>query len=110
MHSRTAHRTERIPLTNWLVGLFIYGPDVRVGGARFAPGPVDGAFSLSAPVPSGYVWTYLGEGTDFCDAPDLVVVVPGSFRIECRQYRRHEVGGWRRPKIQTEIPFTCPGA
>ena len=44
---------------------------------RYAPGPVDGAFSLPGPLPSGYVWTYLGKGTDFTDAPDLVVVMPG---------------------------------
>ena len=57
--------------------MLVSGPDIRVDGRRYAPGPVDGAFSLPNPLPSGFVWTYLSEGTDFTDAPDLVVVMPG---------------------------------
>jgi len=64
-------------LPGWVVGTLVYGCNIRVDGAAYAPGPVDGAFALPRPLPSGFVWTYLGEGTDFCDAPDLVVVMPG---------------------------------
>ena len=77
LQSATAHRTWRISLPRWVVGALVYGPDIRVDGARYAAGPVEGAFCLPAPAPSGYVWIYLAEGTDFCDAPDLVVVMRG---------------------------------
>ncbi len=77
MQSATQHLVRRISLPCWVVGALVYGPDMRVDGTRYAPGPVDGTFSLPGPLPSGYVWSYLGEGTDFTDAPDLVVVMPG---------------------------------
>ncbi|MCZ6684283.1 MAG: hypothetical protein O7B26_13965, partial [Planctomycetota bacterium] len=59
------------------MGALVSGPDIRIGGGCYAPGPVDGVFSLPGPLPSGYIWTYLSEGTDFTAAPDLVVVMPG---------------------------------
>ena len=76
MQSATQFETRRISLPCWLVGVLVFGSDILVGGARHAPGPVDGAFSLPDPAPSGFVWTYLAEGRDFSDAPDLVVVMP----------------------------------